>query len=194
MLKIALKFITGFRILIVTIALIMLFMGEWSAFFGFLVVGLGFTDLAGPLSVYFYLEGKSPRSSVSLIIGIVFSRAGGKIVNTASMLSFQGSIIMSSYTASKSAVMGLTRLMANMSWGIPHKINVNAVAPDYMATNNTAALRADPDRNKAILDRIPAGRWGEPDDLKGLAVFLDSAASDYISGYTIAVDGGWLSR
>lgn len=117
---------------------------------------------------------------------------GGKIINTASMLSFQGGILVPSYTASKSAVMGLTRLMANEL--AQHKINVNAIAPGYMATDNTAALRADPERNKAILDRIPAGRWGEPDDLKGLAVFLASAASDYISGYTIAVDGGWLAR
>jgi 2-deoxy-D-gluconate 3-dehydrogenase len=117
---------------------------------------------------------------------------GGKIVNTASMLSFQGGILVPSYTASKSAVMGLTRLMANEL--APHKINVNAIAPGYMETDNTAALRADVDRNKAILDRIPAGRWGEPGDLKGIAVFLASSASDYISGYTIAVDGGWLAR
>jgi len=116
----------------------------------------------------------------------------GKIVNTASMLSFQGGILVPSYTASKSAVMGLTRLMANEL--APHGIQVNAIAPGYMATDNTAPLRADPVRNKAILDRIPAGRWGEPDDLKGLAVFLASAASDYVTGYTIAVDGGWLSR
>jgi 2-deoxy-D-gluconate 3-dehydrogenase len=117
---------------------------------------------------------------------------GGKIVNTASMLSFQGGILVPSYTASKSAVMGLTRLMANEL--SPHGIQVNAIAPGYMATDNTAPLRADKDRNKAILDRIPAGRWGEPEDLKGLAVFLASAASDYVTGYTIAVDGGWLSR
>lgn len=117
---------------------------------------------------------------------------GGKIVNTASMLSFQGGILVPSYTASKSAVMGLTRLMANEL--APHGINVNAMAPGYMATDNTAALRADAARNKAILDRIPAGRWGEPGDLKGLAVFLASSASDYITGYTIAVDGGWLAR
>jgi len=117
---------------------------------------------------------------------------GGKIVNTASMLSFQGGILVPSYTASKSAVMGLTRLMANEL--AAHKINVNAIAPGYMATDNTAPLRADKDRNKAILDRIPAGRWGEPADLKGIAVFLASAASDYITGYTVAVDGGWLSR
>jgi 2-deoxy-D-gluconate 3-dehydrogenase len=117
---------------------------------------------------------------------------GGKIVNTASMLSFQGGILVPSYTASKSAVMGLTRLMANEL--SPHGINVNAIAPGYMATDNTAALRADSARNKAILDRIPAGRWGEPDDLKGLAVFLASSASDYVTGYTVAVDGGWLAR
>jgi 2-deoxy-D-gluconate 3-dehydrogenase len=117
---------------------------------------------------------------------------GGKIINTASMLSFQGGILVPSYTASKSAVMGLTRLMANEL--APHKINVNAIAPGYMATDNTAALRADPERNKAILDRIPIGRWGEPEDLKGVAVFLSSEASSYINGYTIAVDGGWLAR
>ena len=118
--------------------------------------------------------------------------SGGKIINTASMLSFQGGILVPSYTASKSAVMGLTRLMANEL--AKHTINVNAIAPGYMATDNTAPLRADKERNKAILDRIPAGRWGEPDDLKGIAVFLASAASDYINGYTIAVDGGWLAR
>ncbi len=117
---------------------------------------------------------------------------GGKIINIASMLSFQGGILVPSYTASKSAVMGLTRLLANEL--APHQINVNAIAPGYMATDNTAPLRADPVRSKAILDRIPAGRWGEPEDLKGVVVFLASAASDYMNGYTIAVDGGWLAR
>lgn len=117
---------------------------------------------------------------------------GGKIVNTASMLSFQGGIFVPSYTASKSAVMGLTRLLANELGA--HNINVNAIAPGYMATDNTKALREDPDRNKAILDRIPAGRWGTPEDLQGAAVFLASAASDYMQGYTIAIDGGWLAR
>ena len=117
---------------------------------------------------------------------------GGKIVNTASMLSFQGGIFVPSYTASKSAVMGLTRLLANELGA--HNINVNAIAPGYMATDNTQALRDDPVRNKAILDRIPAGRWGTPEDLQGVAVFLSSAAADYMQGYTIAVDGGWLAR
>jgi 2-deoxy-D-gluconate 3-dehydrogenase len=117
---------------------------------------------------------------------------GGKIVNTASMLSFQGGVLVPSYTASKSAVMGLTRLMANEL--APHGINVNAIAPGYMATDNTAPLRADPVRNKAILERIPAGRWGTPEDLKGIAVFLASDASSYLQGYTVAVDGGWLAR
>ena len=117
---------------------------------------------------------------------------GGKIVNTASMLSFQGGIFVPSYTASKSAVMGLTRLLANELGA--HNINVNAIAPGYMATDNTKALREDKDRNKAILDRIPAGRWGTPEDLQGAAVFLASAAADYMQGYTIAVDGGWLAR
>jgi 2-deoxy-D-gluconate 3-dehydrogenase len=117
---------------------------------------------------------------------------GGKIVNTASMLSFQGGIMVPSYTASKSAVMGLTRLLANELGA--HDINVNAIAPGYMATDNTTALREDPARNKAILDRIPAGRWGTPEDLQGVAVFLASTAADYMQGYTIAVDGGWLAR
>jgi 2-deoxy-D-gluconate 3-dehydrogenase len=117
---------------------------------------------------------------------------GGKVINTASMLSFQGGILVPSYTASKSAVMGLTRLMANEL--APHQINVNAIAPGYMATENTRPLREDPVRSKAILDRIPAGRWGKPEDLQGICVFLASAASDYMTGYTVAVDGGWLAR
>ncbi|WP_265567478.1 SDR family oxidoreductase, partial [Serratia grimesii] len=108
------------------------------------------------------------------------------------MLSYQGGIRVPSYTASKSGVMGITRLLAN-EWA-NQGINVNAIAPGYMATNNTTALRADEDRNAAILERIPAGRWGIPDDMMGPAVFLASAASDYINGYTIAVDGGWLAR
>lgn len=117
---------------------------------------------------------------------------GGKIINIASMLSFQGGIRVPSYTASKSGVLGITRLLAN-EWA-QHQINVNAIAPGYMATNNTQQLREDAERSKAILDRIPAGRWGSPDDLKGPVVFLASSASDYINGYTIAVDGGWLAR
>jgi 2-deoxy-D-gluconate 3-dehydrogenase len=117
---------------------------------------------------------------------------GGKIINTASMLSYQGGILVPSYTASKSAVMGLTRLMANEL--APFGINVNAIAPGYMATENTRPLREDQVRNKAILDRIPAGRWGKPEDLQGVCVFLASAASDYMNGFTVAVDGGWLAR
>ena len=117
---------------------------------------------------------------------------GGKIINIASMLSFQGGVRVPSYTASKSAVMGLTRALATEL--AQHNINVNAIAPGYMATNNTAALRADADRNAAILERIPAARWGTPADLAGPAIFLASSASDYVSGYTIAVDGGWLAR
>ena len=117
---------------------------------------------------------------------------GGKIVNIASMLSFQGGVRVPSYTASKSGVMGITRALAN-EWA-KHGINVNAIAPGYMATANTAALQADPVRNAAILDRIPAGRWGSPADLAGPVVFLASPASDYVNGYTVAVDGGWLAR
>jgi 2-deoxy-D-gluconate 3-dehydrogenase len=118
--------------------------------------------------------------------------SGGKIINIASMLSFQGGVRVPSYTASKSGVMGLTRLMAN-EWAA-HGINVNAIAPGYMATDNTAALRANEARNASILERIPAGRWGVPDDLAGPVVFLASKASDYVNGYTVAVDGGWLAR
>ena len=115
-----------------------------------------------------------------------------KIINIASMLSFQGGIRVPSYTASKSGVLGLTRLLANEWAG--QGINVNAIAPGYMATNNTQALREDEERNQAILERIPAGRWGAPKDLQGPVVFLASSAADYINGYTLAVDGGWLAR
>ena len=117
---------------------------------------------------------------------------GGKIINIASMLSFQGGVFVPSYTASKSAVMGLTKLLANELG--QYGINVNAIAPGYMATDNTKALREDKKRNEEILARIPAGRWGLPEDLRGACVFLASEASSYIQGYTIAVDGGWLSR
>ncbi len=117
---------------------------------------------------------------------------GGKIVNIASMLSFQGGVLVPSYTASKSGVMGLTRLLA-CEWA-PHNINVNAIAPGYMATRNTQPIQDDPVRNKQILERIPAGRWGKPEDLKGAVVFLASEASNYVNGYTLAIDGGWLAR
>jgi 2-deoxy-D-gluconate 3-dehydrogenase len=117
---------------------------------------------------------------------------GGKIINVASMLSFQGGVRVPSYTASKSGVLGLTRLLAN-EWAA-QGINVNAIAPGYMDTNNTAALREDAERNAAIVDRIPAGRWGVPADLAGPVVFLASRASDYVHGTTLPVDGGWLAR
>jgi 2-deoxy-D-gluconate 3-dehydrogenase len=117
---------------------------------------------------------------------------GGKIINTASMLSFQGGILVPSYTASKSAVAGLTRLMANEL--AKHNINVNAIAPGYMATDNTGPLRQDVARSKTILERIPAGRWGEGDDLKGAVVFLASEAASYLYGSIVPVDGGWLTR
>jgi len=117
---------------------------------------------------------------------------GGKIINIASMLSFQGGIRVPSYTASKSGIAGLTRLLAN-EWA-SQGINVNAIAPGYFATNNTAALQADPKRNSEILGRIPAGRWGDPRDLGGAAVFLASSAANYVQGIILPVDGGWLAR
>ena len=123
---------------------------------------------------------------------VMISQGGGKIINIASMLSFQGGIIVPSYTAAKSGLAGITRALAN-DWA-KHNINVNAIAPGYMATDNTMALRADPTRATSILERIPAGRWGMPDDLKGVIVFLASSASDYLHGTIIPVDGGWLAR
>ena len=123
----------------------------------------------------------------------VMARQGtGKIIHVASMLSFQGGILVPSYTAAKSGVAGLARAMAN-EWA-SKGINVNAIAPGYMATDNTAPLRADPQRSRAILARIPAGKWGNPADLKGVVVFLASAASDYMHGAVVPVDGGWLTR
>ena len=123
---------------------------------------------------------------------MIGSGRGGKIINIASMLSFQGGIRVASYAASKSGVAGLTRLLAN-EWAARH-VNVNAIAPGYFATNNTEALRQDETRNRDILARIPAGRWGQPSDLAGAAVFLASRASDYVHGAVIPVDGGWLAR
>jgi 2-dehydro-3-deoxy-D-gluconate 5-dehydrogenase len=123
---------------------------------------------------------------------VMVERGGGKIVNVASMLSFQGGILVPSYTAAKSGVAGLTRALAN-EWA-SKGINVNAIAPGYMATDNTAPLRADKQRSESILARIPAGCWGEPADLKGIVVFLASPASDYMHGAIVPVDGGWLAR
>lgn len=117
---------------------------------------------------------------------------GGKIVNIASLLSFQGGITVPAYAASKGGVAQLTKALAN-EWA-KHRINVNAIAPGYMRTANTAALQADETRNRQILERIPAGRWGEPEDLAGAAVLLSSQASDYINGHVLVVDGGWLGR
>lgn len=119
-------------------------------------------------------------------------KSGGKIINIASMLSFQGGIRVPAYTASKSGIAGITKALAN-EWA-KSNINVNAIAPGYMATDNTKAIREDDKRNLEILERIPAGRWGTPEDLAGAVVFLASKASDYVNGYTLAVDGGWLAR
>jgi 2-deoxy-D-gluconate 3-dehydrogenase len=123
---------------------------------------------------------------------LVERKSGGRIINVASLLSFQGGIRVAAYTAAKSGVLGLTRAMANEL--APLGINVNAIVPGYMATDNTQALRDDPTRSREILARIPAGRWGTPDDLKGAVVFLASRASEYVHGAALAVDGGWLSR
>lgn len=122
----------------------------------------------------------------------MMKRKYGKIVNIASLLSFQGGILVPSYSASKGAVAQVTKALAN-EWA-QHGININAIAPGYMATNNTKALREDPVRSKAILDRIPAGRWGRPEDLQGVVVFLASSASDYVNGHVLVVDGGWMAR
>jgi len=119
-------------------------------------------------------------------------KSGGRIINIASLLSFQGGIRVPSYTAAKSGVAGLTKILAN-EWAAKG-IGVNAIAPGYIATNNTEALRADAVRNAAILDRIPAGRWGDAADIGGAAVFLASDAARYVHGHVLAVDGGWLAR
>lgn len=141
--------------------------------------------MATNLKVPFFLAQAAARSMLR-------GKRSGKIINVASLLSLQGGIRVASYTASKSGLAGLTRVLAN-EWA-PLGINVNAIVPGYFATNNTRALREDKERNRQILERIPAGRWGEPDDLGGAAVFLASAASDYIHGALIPVDGGWMSR
>lgn len=122
----------------------------------------------------------------------MIKRNYGKIINTASLLSFQGGILVPSYSASKGAIAQLTKALAN-EWA-KFGINVNAIAPGYMATNNTKALREDPVRSKSILDRIPANRWGTPEDLQGAVIFLASTASDYITGHVLVVDGGWMAR
>lgn len=122
----------------------------------------------------------------------MIGQGSGKIINIASLLSFQGGITVPAYTASKSAVAGLTKALAN-EWA-KLGVNVNAIAPGYIATNNTAALQADETRNRQILERIPAGRWGRPEDIAGAAVFLASHASDYVNGHILVVDGGWMGR
>jgi len=122
----------------------------------------------------------------------MLKQGSGQIINIASLLSFQGGITVPAYTASKAGVAGLTKALAN-EWA-SRNINVNAIAPGYMATANTSALRADETRNRQILERIPAGRWGTPDDIAGAAVFLSSAASDYLHGHILVVDGGWMGR
>ena len=132
------------------------------------------------------------RLSQRFAVELAARKSPGKIVNIASMLSFQGGLRVASYAAAKSALAGLTRAMANEL--APLGINVNALAPGYIATENTAVLRADAARNQAILERIPAGRWGTPADITGAVVFLASPASDYMHGHTLAVDGGWLAR
>lgn len=137
------------------------------------------------LKVVFFLSQAFARARLAV-------ETGGSIINIASLLSFQGGIRIPSYTASKSGVAGLTKILCN-EWSA-HNITVNAVAPGYVVTNNTTALREDADRNKAILDRIPAGRWAATDDISGAVTFLASDAARYVSGITLPVDGGWLAR
>lgn len=127
-----------------------------------------------------------------LVARPMLERGRGKVIFTASLLSFQGGITVPGYTAAKSGIAGLTKALAN-EWAA-RGVNVNAIAPGYIATDNTQALRANPDRSRSILERIPAGRWGEPGDLGGATVFLASAASDYVHGIVLPVDGGWLGR
>jgi 2-deoxy-D-gluconate 3-dehydrogenase len=122
----------------------------------------------------------------------MIERGGGKILNISSLLAFQGGVTVPAYAAAKGGVAQLTKALAN-EWAA-RGINVNAIAPGYMRTNNTRALQQDETRNRQILERIPAGRWGEPSDLGGAAVFLCSAASDYVNGHVLVVDGGWLGR
>jgi 2-deoxy-D-gluconate 3-dehydrogenase len=131
---------------------------------------------------------------LSQLVGrdLLTRNSGGKIINIASLLSFQGGIRVPAYSASKGGVAQLTKALAN-EWAV-HNIQVNAIAPGYFATTNTEALQADPVRNRQILERIPAGRWGKPEDLAGAAVYLASAASDYVTGTVLTVDGGWMSR
>jgi 2-deoxy-D-gluconate 3-dehydrogenase len=136
------------------------------------------------LKTLFFLSQAAARGMVA--------QGGGKIVNIASLLTFQGGIRVPSYAAAKSGVGGVTKAMANEL--APHGVQVNAIAPGYIATNNTAALQADETRNRQILERIPAGRWGDPQDIAGAAVFLASPASNYVTGHVLAVDGGWLAR
>ncbi len=136
------------------------------------------------LKTLFFLSQAAARGMVA--------RGGGKIINIASLLTFQGGIRVPSYAAAKSGVGGVTKAMANEL--APHGVQVNAIAPGYIATNNTAALQADETRNRQILERIPAGRWGASEDIAGAAVFLASPASNYVTGHVLAVDGGWLAR
>jgi len=119
-------------------------------------------------------------------------RGHGKVISIASLLSFQGGLRVAAYAASKHGVAGVTKALAN-EWG-PHGVQVNAIAPGYMATDNTKALREDPDRARSLLERIPAGRWGTADDIAGAAVFLASPAADYVNGHVLVVDGGWMAR
>ncbi|MCI2253659.1 2-dehydro-3-deoxy-D-gluconate 5-dehydrogenase KduD [Domibacillus sp. PGB-M46] len=136
------------------------------------------------INAVFILSQEAGRSMIE--------RGSGKIINIASLLSFQGGVFVPAYTASKHAVAGLTKALAN-EWAAKG-VQVNAIAPGYIETNNTEALRNDPDRSKSILDRIPAGRWGEADDIAGAAVFLASRAADYVNGHVLVVDGGWMGR
>ncbi|EQB18564.1 2-dehydro-3-deoxy-D-gluconate 5-dehydrogenase KduD [Novosphingobium lindaniclasticum] len=136
------------------------------------------------LKTLFFLSQAAARGMVE--------RGTGKIVNIASLLTFQGGIRVPSYAAAKSGVGGVTKAMANEL--APRGVQVNAIAPGYIATNNTAALQGDETRNRQILERIPTGRWGDPKDIAGAAVFLASPASDYVTGHVLAVDGGWLAR
>ncbi|MDT0602519.1 2-dehydro-3-deoxy-D-gluconate 5-dehydrogenase KduD [Thalassotalea castellviae] len=165
-----------------------------------ILVNVGGTIFRSPAIEYSYQEWQRVMTvnlDASFVLAqtlapAMIAKGRGKIINIASMLSYSGGMTVPAYTASKHAIAGVTKALAN-EWAC-HNIQINAIAPGYFKTDNTQAIQDDPDRNAEIEKRIPAGRWGEPEDLAGAAIFLSSSASDYVNGHVLAVDGGWLAR